>query len=219
MARFPIIRRLMKQFPTFFSRQARKPSGLFGRWVMGRGFAKGNLEMNSFVFQTMSLAPDSHVLEVGSGTGTLMAMVAERLEGGSVEGVDFSSVMHKLCCKRNRDAIARGRAKAHLGDFDAMEWPEQGFDAAFTVNTVYFWKQPKATAAKLHALLKPGGRLYVGFHDREVMERSPLDRDVFTYYSPDSIRAMLTADNLFQSVSIHTRFGGEQPCHCAIAFK
>jgi hypothetical protein len=42
-------------FKTFFSEQARKPSGLFGRWVMSKIFDHGNVAINDFMKELLSL--------------------------------------------------------------------------------------------------------------------------------------------------------------------
>jgi hypothetical protein len=54
-------------FIDFFSRQARKPSGIFGRLVMSVIFDVGNARLNRFVNEVMSVRADDHILEIGFG--------------------------------------------------------------------------------------------------------------------------------------------------------
>jgi hypothetical protein len=43
-------------FKTFFSQQARKPSGWFGRWIMSGIFDFGNARLNRLVYDILSPA-------------------------------------------------------------------------------------------------------------------------------------------------------------------
>ena len=54
-------------FAAFFANQARKPTGLFGRFVASQIFKKGNAEMNVFIFDSLSINAGDHVLEIGFG--------------------------------------------------------------------------------------------------------------------------------------------------------
>ena len=56
-------------FSTFFSKQARRPEGLFGRIVMRIVFDQGNVFLNNFVSDLMSVQTDDRIIEIGSGTG------------------------------------------------------------------------------------------------------------------------------------------------------
>ncbi len=59
-------------FSSFFSQQARKPAGLFGRFVMSTIFNKGNADLNGFVKELMAVQKNDSILEIGFGTGQLM---------------------------------------------------------------------------------------------------------------------------------------------------
>jgi hypothetical protein len=48
-------------FTTYFSRQARKPAGIFGRFYMSRVFEKGNAELNALMYETLSIQENDHV--------------------------------------------------------------------------------------------------------------------------------------------------------------
>ena len=81
------------RFSTYFSKQAEKPSGIYGRFIMSRIFDKGNLELNNFVKETLAIKKSDHILEIGCGTGSLLKIIADELENGIVEGIDFSKTM------------------------------------------------------------------------------------------------------------------------------
>jgi hypothetical protein len=66
-------------FSTFFSEQARKPKGLFGRIVMSFVFDKGNAYLNGFVNELMSVQANDHILEIGFGTWQLIKERAKQI--------------------------------------------------------------------------------------------------------------------------------------------
>ena len=91
--------------------------------------------------------------------------------------------MVAIAQKKNRNHINKGKVKIHLGDFDEVRFDDNWFDKIFSVNTIYFWKNPDTTISKICRILKPEGKLFIGFHDKSEMEEMPLNRDVFQYYS------------------------------------
>ena len=89
-------------FSTFFSKQARRPEGLFGRIVMRMVFDQGNAFLNNFVNDLMSVQTDDRILYIGPGTGKLINKMALKIDNGLIEGVDFSSEMVSIARKRKR---------------------------------------------------------------------------------------------------------------------
>ena len=206
-------------FASFFSNQARKPTGLFGRFVASQIFKKGNAEMNAFIHDSLPIGDNDHVLEIGFGPGELMHAMARRVGNGRVEGVDFSDTMLAIAQRRNRHHIQSGKVKLHRGDFDAMPFGGRRFDTIVTVNTVYFWQKPEATIARMADLLKPGGRLAVGFHEKAEMQDSKLSRDVFRFYSPRDMQALLATCGALEAIEIISRKGKKKTPHCAFGTK
>lgn len=96
---------------------------------------------------------------------------------------------------------------------------ENSFDKVFSVNTIYFWKDPNATISKLYHILKPGGKLIIGFHDKSEMEKMPLNRDVFQYYSTHDLTDLLSINGSMNSVDIISKQGKQVSCYCAIGTK
>ena len=142
---------------------------------MSRVFEKGNAELNSLVYEALSIKENDHVLEIGFGPGTLIKKIAEHLDSGLVDGVDFSKSMFAIAQKKNRNHINKGKVKIHLGDIDEVRFDDNCFDKIYSVNTIYFWKNPDTTISNICRILKPEGKLFIGFHDKSEMEKMPLN--------------------------------------------
>ena len=87
---------IVKLIPSrVLSLQARKPSGIIGRYLMKKIFNNLNADLNSFINEILDLQKEDRVLEVGFGSGKLIGKMADVTTEGIVEGIDFSQVMLK----------------------------------------------------------------------------------------------------------------------------
>ena len=205
-------------FGAFFSKQARRPTGLFGRLIMSRVFDQGNAILNDFMRELLMLQEDDHVLEIGFGTGKLISEMARQTSRGLVEGIDLSRLMVDMAKRRNRKYIAQGRVKIVLGDFDQVEYRDNDFDKICSANTIYFWPDAEYSARKIQRLLRHGGKLVLGFEDKAQLEKRPLNRSVFSMNEKHEVAQLLTGVG-FSDVEIKSKEMNSDIVHCAIAVK
>ena len=205
------------EFATFFSRQARRPSGLFGRFVMSVVFDRGNAFLNGFVLDAMAVQEDDRVLEIGCGTGRLIGEMAKSIDRGYIEGVDFSDAMVAIARRRNRDSIASGQVKITKGDFDELEYGCDRFDRVCSVNTVYFWPRPESTATRIADVLVPGGTIALAFEDIKQLRNRNLSAEVFRLYAVEEIRELLANAGFSSDIDVLTREKGKLLYHCVVA--
>lgn len=206
-------------FSTFFSKQARKPEGLFGRIVMRIVFDKGNAFLNNFVSDLMSVQTDDRIIEIGCGTGKLIYKMAQEMDKGLIEGIDFSSAMVSVAKKRNKNSIAKGMVKILEGDFDNMPYEKEKYSKACSVNTLYFWPSPAHTAKKIADILKPDGQLILAFEDIEQLKQRKLNQDVFRLYSKDEVQELLINAGFCNNINIVSRKKDTLIFHCVVAEK
>jgi ubiquinone/menaquinone biosynthesis C-methylase UbiE len=205
-------------FRSFFSEQARKPTGLFGRLIMSRIFDQGNAMLNEFMRELLTLQEDDHVLEIGFGTGKLISEMARQASRGLVEGIDLSSTMVDMAKRRNREYIAKGRVKIVLGDFDQVEYRDNDFDKICSANTIYFWPDAEYSVRKIGRILRHGGKLVLGFEDKAQIEKMPINPGVFSIYDKNDVEQLLTGVG-FSDVEIKSKEMNSTIVHCAIAVK
>lgn len=121
---------------------------------------------------------ESHVLEIGCGTGTLTVLMAEK--GASVVGIDASPAM--LAQAQEKVAAAHLEQRVTLELMDATligdRYPSAAFD--LIVSTLVFSELPpdeqRYVLEACAGLLAPGGRLLIA---DEVIPERPLARLLF----------------------------------------
>ena len=203
----------------FFSRQARRPSGVFGRYIMAVVFDKGNAFLNRLVLDAIAVQNGDRVLEIGCGTGRLIGEMANSIDRGYLEGVDFSDAMVAIAEKRNRRYIASELIKITKGDFDELEYESGCFDKACSVNTIYFWSQPEITARRIVHILVPGGVVALAFEDIQQLRKKKLSAEIFRLYTVEEVLELLTNAGFLGDIEVLTRKRGKLLYHCVVARK
>ena len=102
--------------------------------------------------------PGERVLEVGCGHGVLLSLVAARLTGGSVLGLDRSATMTAAAAERNAAALAAGTVTLQTAELLAATLDDDAFDLVVAVHVGAFWRAPAAEYATVRRVLADGGR-------------------------------------------------------------
>ena len=152
------------------------------------------------MYDVLSVEENDHGLEIGFGPGALIKKIAEVLDHGVIEGVDFSESMVAAAQKKNRKQINKGKVSIPLGDFDEVPFDDNCFDKVFSVNNIYFWENPDITIQRICRILKPGGRVVIEFHDKTDMEEMALDKDFFHYYSTHDVTELLKLNGSLNNI-------------------
>jgi SAM-dependent methyltransferase len=119
-------------------------------------------ERLSWAVETMAVGPEDRLLEIGCGRGVAVALVCERLAGGTITAVDRSAKAIAAARERNAAAVASGRADLRVAALEHASFPDGSFDKIFAVNVNLFWtRSPAAELRLVGRWLAPGGRLYL----------------------------------------------------------
>lgn len=137
-----------------------KPEGLLGR-IGGHILAMVKREPIARFIDLLNVSSHERVLEVGFGPGVAIAALSGK--AARVAGVDISDVMVEQARARNADAIAAGRVELHQGAADQLPFADDSFDKALSINSIQIWPEPAAGLREIHRVLKPNGRLVLGF--------------------------------------------------------
>ena len=147
-----LLRPLFQQFA--------RPSGWLGR-IAGSLMAKG-ADDDRWLVDLLEVQPDDRVLEVGSGPGVAIELIAARATRGLVVGVDPSDVMVRQATKRNRQAVQDGRVQLRQGSVSELPFADSSFTKALALHSIYFWPSVETGLRELYRVLSPDGRLAIG---------------------------------------------------------
>ena len=167
------------------ARQLRQPSGWFGRRVMASLLNEGNRDLLDSALDAVAAAAGTRVADVGFGGGYTLDRLASLDHPNRFVGVEISESMI---------AAARARGDAfllYLADAAALPFRDASLDRVLSVNTIYFWPDPARVLAEMNRVLRPGGRVVLGYRARTVLRLSPVTWFGFRLYSDEKVEQLL----------------------------
>ncbi|WP_300666430.1 methyltransferase domain-containing protein [Fluviicola sp.] len=154
-----------------------------------------NIGMTKNSISNLRLRDGDSVLELGHGNAGHLNFLFSQSNDIQYTGLEISSLMHEEAKQSNHAYAAAGKARFVLYDGEKMPLEDHAVDKAFTVNTIYFWKDPEKVFAELSRILKPDGMLALTFAHRSFMEMLPFTVFGFTLYNPDEILKIISETN------------------------
>lgn len=202
----------------YMSAQFRKPSGLFGKLIISSFFKMGNISLNNFMMQVVPPKAKDKVLDIGFGAGLIFEELISKVENGEVHGIDFSKDMVNKCQKKFKKKIDAKQLTLKEANIESIPYTDNYFDIIYTCNTLYFWQNPLDDAQEIFRIIKPGGKLVIGFRSDVEFENIDVDRNIFKIYSKDELTTLLKEAG-FSSVDIKTNEEPGMNSYAAIAVK
>ena len=104
----------------------------------------------------LDLKPSDRLLDLGCGAGAIATYISERT-GARVTGLDYSAPA--IAVANERTADKRDRLTFLQGDMNALDLPTGSFDAAISLDTLYWVADLADTLAQVARTIKPGGQI------------------------------------------------------------
>ncbi len=168
-----------------------KPSGLFGRLLMGPILNLSNTRLLNAAVALLDAEPTDRILDIGFGGGHSLVALAASAAGAAIVGVDYSREMVDSAVRMIRDRRLDDRVSVKWGNVAKLPFRAGTFHKVLTVNSLYYWPDLAANLREVGRVMKHGGRIAVGF--RSAASLGPLTRDWegFQLYEPHEFADIL----------------------------
>jgi ubiquinone/menaquinone biosynthesis C-methylase UbiE len=143
--------------------------------------------MNRLALAELPPEPRDQLLEVGFGGGDLLRSLLAS-DVASVTGVEVSEAMLALARRRFR---GEGRLRLLLGSAEDLPLDAGSVDKAYSVNSLYFWKDLSAASREFARVLRPGGALALCFQTPQAVRAWPGHVHGFTAYEAEEVASEL----------------------------
>jgi ubiquinone/menaquinone biosynthesis C-methylase UbiE len=105
-------------------------------------------------------------LDVGCGPGQFTILVAERVPGAELWGIDLAPTMIELARRHAAASSAAARLHFEVADVAHLPFPDGQFDAVLSSGSIKHWPDQLAALREIHRVLAPGGRAFIGEMNR-----------------------------------------------------
>lgn len=170
--------------------QLKQPSGKKGLEV-AQLMNQANMGMTRHAINCLNMLDNEVVLELGHGNGGHLKQLFEQAKNLTYRGIDISDLMHKEAKRINKTYVESNQASFHLYNGLNMPFLDNYFDKIFTVNTLYFWEDPKALLLELFRITRPNGMLSISFGQKIFMEDLPFVQYGFKLYDTDDVLKLI----------------------------
>jgi trans-aconitate methyltransferase len=200
---------------TMIARQLARPRGPLGR-LIGRGMARRNGDFNRWVVgevRKQSPGEEMRIVELGPGPGIGLQETLKLFPQAQVWGIDLSTEMLSQSRKRNLAAVKANRLSLIEGNTNSLAQVAP-VDIVLANHVLYLWHEPAAEMAQLHALLRPGGLLALGYQLKQNMPptaQKHFPRQGHVLYESDTDVETLLRNAGFQSVTHRIKGSPETP--------
>ncbi len=185
------------------AKQLRLPEGENSKMIADF-MSKGNRAMYDYTFSKFKLQSKSKVLEIGPANGYFVNQLFEKNDTIHYTGLDLSLDMIREAINLNSELVTSGKAEFVFGDVIALPLDDSLFDVIFTVNTLYFWSDPKKGMSELRRVMKPNGKLVIAIRSKETMSKMPFTEFGFQLYSKSELEALFL-DNGFANLELTSK--------------
>lgn len=162
----------------------------------GKQMERTNANMIARTIDILNIKENEKVLEIGFGNGSHVGYLLNKAAGVQYTGIDISETMLQQALATNSEAISKQQAYFILSDGNTIPFGDNTFNKILTVNTIYFWKNPRQYAVEIGRVLKPGGRCCITFGEKTFMEGLPFVQHGFTLYDVPAVEQLLRSAGL-----------------------
>ena len=140
------------------------------------GLFSRNPKTNKLIAEVADLSSELSTLDIGCGPGAAVRLAAPVVTKSV--GIDNSAAMLQVAARRSKD---HDNVEYHEGSAEALPFPDNSFDRAWTVQAFHHWSDQAAGIVEAQRVLSPGGKLLIMETEgkgKHAMSRSKADEVV-----------------------------------------
>jgi 2-polyprenyl-3-methyl-5-hydroxy-6-metoxy-1,4-benzoquinol methylase len=157
-------------YEEFYAMTARSDAfRAFCRDAFGQDFSQDGFSDIAQIDRILAYIPageNVHILDIGCGNGKMLGYLQGKT-GVFIHGFDYSG--HAIADAKKRFPERADFREAIIGE---INYPDSSFDVIISMDSMYFAKDMTAFVGQLKRWLKPGGVLFVGYQEGDVMPRT-----------------------------------------------
>ncbi|MFC7373539.1 class I SAM-dependent methyltransferase [Fictibacillus iocasae] len=182
----------------YIFRKFEKPTGLVGK-LTGRYMAFENRRLNKWTTSLLNIQDGESIVEIGYGPGKGIEYICRKFPTCHVTGYDISADMKKHAESRNEQFVKEGRVV--LYDFAVALANENSgtYDKAYSVNSIFIWKDPVGDLQTVKNWLKDGGSIAITLQPHEK------GADDVTAEENGKLISLYLKQAGFKSITVHTK--------------
>jgi ubiquinone/menaquinone biosynthesis C-methylase UbiE len=138
-----------------------------GEWDELRALHSPDAEVERYLSEALAAAPLGHLLDIGTGTGRMAELFAEKAE--RVVALDRNLEMLRVA-RAKLQHLPAARIELVQGDFADLPFPDATFDTVVLHQVLHFAQDPGVALAEAARVTRAGGRIAIvdfASHDHE----------------------------------------------------
>ncbi|AOM80151.1 class I SAM-dependent methyltransferase [Pedobacter steynii] len=145
--------------------------------------------MISKTVDQLELADYSLVLETGFKSREYLPFLFQKATGIGYYGNNISEALVTGASSAPALKINEGTAQFNQAKEDGtLDFENNFFDGCFTVNAIYFWKDPISHLKEIYRVLRLGGKLSLSFMEKKNGVELPWTQADFTFYDVNEVK-------------------------------
>ncbi|MFC3561351.1 class I SAM-dependent methyltransferase [Pedobacter jamesrossensis] len=150
-----------------------------------------NIGMTKSSINALSVLDGQTILEIGHGNGGHISYLLKKAKELTYFGIDISETIITEAQRINESFIKKNQACFQLSNGESIPFEDNKFDKVFTVNTIYFWKNPAQYLAEIKRVIRRDGLFVLCFADKTFMQSLPFTKYGFTLYDEEEAISLL----------------------------
>jgi len=155
-----------------------------------------NISMTMESIAALELDDSDRILEVGHGNAGHLEQLLKLADDLNYTGLDISETMRDQAFRKN--IKFENQSQFFVYDGQNIPFVEQSFDKIFTVNTLYFWKEPEAFLDEIYRVLRNNGTFVLTFGQKDFMEGLAFTQYGFQLYNNEDAEVLIRKSRFVQ---------------------